>query len=51
MEETKTFFERTASIRAALLLLMTKAETEQELKTLEEAAKALSDLCPNPHIN
>lgn len=51
MEKEKTFFDKTVNIRAALLLLSQKVRTEQDLQTLMEASKELSNLCTNPHIN
>lgn len=51
MEKEKTFFDRTINIREALLLLMTKARTEKELKLLMDATNELENLCSKPHIN
>lgn len=51
MEKEKTFFERTVSIRTVLFSILAKVETEQDLKTLQDATKELSDLCPNAHIH
>lgn len=49
-KNTKSFFDRTVSIRTSLLTLMARVKTEVELKQVQEAMEELNALSPKlPH--